>query len=273
MTKKKRVIPILNLRQGQLVQSFGFKEYRNLGNPKHSVLRFSQWDVDEIVYMDIGDTEVGNIEQRLDLNKPIYGNMYELLDDISSVARMPVTVGGGIRTAIDIEKRLASGADKVSLNRAFRENKNLASLFSKEFGSQCIVASIDYVTENDGKAYVYEHETKRVSNQLATEWAATLQDLGVGEILINDVKRDGMKTGYGIETVYEVCEKVQIPVIAAGGASDWGDMAKLLELTSVDGVAASNIFFFQDQSVYLARKYLWDKGFPVRPPSLSSVQI
>lgn len=264
--KKKRIIPVLLLRNGFLVQSISFSDYRNIGNPRQSVLRFSQWDADEIIYLDIGTDFKNN--KRQDLNSPNYFNIYELLLDVSKVSRMPVTVGGGIHTLKDIELRLTNGADKVSLNTVTREDFKFIRLASREFGSQCIVASVDYCTRNND-IFVFSHNTKEVTSKDFYDWIMQMQELGAGEIFINDVDRDGKKTGYNIEVIKKSSDMLSIPLIACGGASSWTDMERVLIETNADAVAASNIFHYMDQSIYKSRDYLFRKGLPVRQPSLS----
>lgn len=265
--KKKRVIPVLLLRNGFLVQSISFSDYRNIGNPRQSVLRFSQWDADEIIYLDIG-TDFKNNQKRQDLNSPNYFDIYELLLDVSKVSRMPVTVGGGIHTLKDIELRLTNGADKVSLNTITREDLHFIRLASREFGSQCIVASVDYCTRDNG-IFVFKHNTKEITSIDFYTWILQMQELGAGEIFMNDVDRDGRKTGYNIEVIKKSSEILSIPLIACGGASSWSDMERVLLETNADAVAASNIFHFMDQSIYRSREYLYKRGLPVRQPSLS----
>jgi cyclase len=266
--KKKRVIPVLLHKEGWLVQSKSFSEYKKLGNAQKAVQRLSEWDSDELIYLDISKEQVYSTN-RSDTAAPEYQNLTELLSEVSKVSRMPITIGGGIKSLHDIEIRLRAGADKITMNRAALADPLLIKMASKEFGRQCIVVSIDY--EESGEKRYLHVENQRQSNRNpmdALEWLLKVEDLGAGEILLNSVSRDGMKSGYDISFLHQVADKLKIPLIACGGAGNWEHMAEVLTETNVDAVAAANIFHFQDQSVYLARKHLASKGIAVRPPSI-----
>lgn len=268
--KKKRVIPILILKDGWLVQSKLFREYKKIGNPIAGVKRLSDWDADELIYLDINQGENFG-PNREDTASPKFSSGLDALAAISSAASMPITIGGGISSLKEIEDRLISGADKIALNTKALVNPEFIHEAAREFGSQCIVVSIDYVNVN-GLATTYN---KNIDSELlptVESWVKKAQDLGAGEILLNSVERDGMKCGYDLELIGTISELLTIPVIGCGGAGNWQHMADLLNKTAVDAVAAANIFHFQDQSIYLARSELFDMGLPVRPPSLSSLR-
>jgi len=266
--KKKRVIPVLLHKEGWLVQSKGFKEYKKLGNAQKAVQRLSEWDSDELIYLDISKTE-SYTTNRSDTAAPEYQDLNELLGEVSKVARMPITIGGGIKTLFDIEVRLRAGADKISINRAAVANPSLIELASKEFGRQCIVVSVDYEEhERQRRLYLANESSFHGDSSSVLDWLVKVEDLGAGEILLNSVSRDGMKVGYDISFLEKSSDLLSIPVIACGGAGSWEHLAEVLSETNVDAVAAANIFHFQDQSVYVARQYLASKGLPVRPPSI-----
>lgn len=266
--KKKRVIPVLLHKEGWLVQSKKFSEYKKLGNAQKAVQRLSEWDSDELIYLDISKTETYTTN-RSDTAAPEYQDLGELLSEVSKVARMPITIGGGIKTLNDIEVRLRAGADKISINRAAIADPSLIALASREFGRQCIVVSIDY--EEFGDERHLRVDNKNITNanaKNALEWLREVEGLGAGEVLLNSVSRDGMKSGYDISFLAKAADTLSIPIIACGGAGNWEHLAEVLTQTNVDAVAAANIFHFQDQSVYLARRHLVSKGLPVRPPSI-----
>lgn len=266
--KKKRVIPVLLHKEGWLVQSKGFTEYKKLGNAQKAVQRLSEWDSDELIYLDISKTR-NYTTNRSDTAAPEYQDLTELLGEVSKVARMPITIGGGIKTLSDIEIRLRAGADKISINRAALTDPLLIGLASKEFGCQCIVVSVDY-EEIDGERRLHLGDDCSFSGNSnnVMDWLVKVEGLGAGEILLNSVSRDGMKSGYDIAFLEKASSLLNIPLIACGGAGSWEHLAEVLTETNVDAVAAANIFHFQDQSVYLARQYLSSKGLPVRPPSI-----
>lgn len=264
--KKKRLIPVLLLKNGWLVQSKGFSRYQNLGNPITAVKRLSEWASDEIIYLDISKDD-GYDMRRDDLGHPNRHSLSEIIADVARVAFMPLTVGGRIKTLADIESRLALGADKVSINTRALEEPSFITRAANEFGSQCIIVSIDVKTV-DGAQVVFSRGGTEKTPYTPTEWARMAECFGAGEILLNSIDRDGAKTGYDIPLLKSVCEAVRIPVIALGGVGEWAHFAEALEKTSVDAVAAANIFHYTDQSVYRAKQYLCEKRFPVRSPEL-----
>jgi len=267
--KKKRLIPVLLLKNGWLVQSKGFKYYQNLGNPVTSAKRLSEWASDELIYLDISKEEVYDL-RRDDLGHENRRSFLEIIQDVSKVTFMPMTVGGRIKTLEDIERRLAAGADKVSINSQALCDKNFISEAAREFGSQCVVISMD-VKVIDGKRVVMSDGGAKQTIYSSLEWAKIAESQGAGEILLNSVDRDGMKNGYDIEMTAEVSENVKIPVIACGGVGEWAHFAEAFDRTKVDAVAAANIFQYTDQSVYQAKKYLHERGYNVRPPDLLTV--
>jgi cyclase len=268
--KKKRLIPVLLLKNGWLVQSKKFSQYLNLGNPVTAVKRLSEWSSDELIYLDITSDEIYDL-RRDDLGHPNYHSIFEILDEVSKNTFMPITVGGKIRTLQDIEKRLLHGADKISINTQALLNKKFIRKAAKEFGSQCIVVSID-VKINGKKYLVMSRGGKQKTNYEAVEWAKIVEDQGAGEILLNSIDQDGMKEGYDINLLKQVSSAVKIPVIALGGAGDWKHFAEAFSKTLVDAVAAANLFQHIDQSVYLAKKFLYEHNYNVRPPDLIFIE-
>lgn len=267
--KKKRLIPVLLLQNGWLVQSKGFCRYQNLGNPATAVKRLSEWASDEIIYLDI--SKEGDYDMRRDdLRHPNRRSFFEIIQDVAKAAFMPMTVGGRIRTLADIGNRLALGADKVSMNTKALEDPSFITAAAKEFGSQAIVVSVDAKIVGGAYRVMAQGGEKETPHEPA-EWAREAERRGAGEILINSIDRDGARTGYDIPLFKSVCAAVGIPVIALGGVGEWAHFAEALSETRVDAVAAANIFHYTDQSVYAAKKHLFERGFPVRPPELFSV--
>ena len=266
---KKRLIPVLLLKNGWLVQSKNFSNYQNLGNPITAVKRLSEWAADELIYLDISKDETYDI-RRDDQGYPNRKNFLEIIADVSKNAFMPITVGGKIKNIKTINKYLANGADKISINKITRENPDFVKISSKEFGSQCIIVSVD-VKPIEGTYYLYSYENKQNTDIIALDWILKMQDYGAGEILLNFVERDGMKIGYDIDFISKVSNVLNVPLIACGGAGDWDDFLEVLSKTNAQAVAAANIFHFRDQSVYLAKKYLYDSNIYVRKPSLIKI--
>tara|TARA_B100001142_G_scaffold330295_1_gene397841 strand:+ start:96024 stop:96833 length:810 start_codon:yes stop_codon:yes gene_type:complete len=268
--KKKRLIPVVLLRSGWIVQSRGFKEYQNLGNPITTIQRLSEWASDEIIFLDISDNE--NYDLRRDDQG--YNNrdtFVDILKDISEATFMPLTVGGKIKNLKDIEQRLKHGADKVCINTTAILSTSFIKEAANEFGSQCIVISIDSKKIND-KHFVFSNKDKKPTKYMPSEFAKIMEENGAGEILINSIDNDGLGKGYDINLIDAVCENVNIPVIACGGVGEWNHFSQVLDNTSVDAVAAANIFHYIDQSVYLAKKYLYDSGYNFRRPDLIKIK-
>ena len=266
---KKRLIPVLLLKNGWLVQSKSFLNFQNLGNPITAVKRLSEWAADELIYLDISSNNIYDI-RREDQRYPNRKNFLEIISDVSKYTFMPITVGGKIENLEKINQFLKNGADKVSINKITRINPSFVKVASKEFGSQCIIVSVD-VKYVDGNYFVFNHEDKKATNLKVIEWVKKMEDYGAGEILLNSVNRDGMKNGYDINLINRVSETINIPIIACGGAGHWDHFLEVFSKTNIAAVAAANIFHYRDQSVYLAKKYLYDKGIKVRKPSLIDI--
>lgn len=263
---KKRIIPIVLLKNGYIVQSKQFKKYRNIGNPVTTVLRLSEWGADELIYIDISNTHNYDLN-RDDLNTNNHSDILSIFSDVAKHTNMPTTLGGKIRSIEDIEQRLSNGADKVCLNYVLHRDPDLMSEAARIFGSQCIVASIDYRRMNE-EITCYFNNARETASESLIECAKRAESIGAGELLINAVDRDGKQTGYDLEATQAVKEAVTVPVITCGGVGKWEHFFDALTQTDVDAVAAANIFHFYDQSVYLAKSYLWEHDLPVRKPQL-----
>lgn len=267
--KKKRLIPVVLLRNGWIVQSKNFSEYQNLGNPVESVRRLSEWASDELIYLDISSDDKYDM-RRDDQGYKNRDNFLDIIRDVSEVAFMPITVGGKIRCLQDIEDRLSAGADKICINTMALIEPKFVELAAREFGSQCIVISIDAKVTNDGYK-VYSHGGSKKTKFSPSDIALLMQNFGAGEILINSIDRDGQANGYDLSLISRVADSVSVPVIACGGVGEWEHFSEAFEKTSVDAVAAANIFHYRDQSVFLAKKHLFELGINVRRPDLIKI--
>jgi len=264
--KKKRIIPVLLLRDGHLVQSKLFTQYKKLGNPLKAVERLAQWDADELIYLDISKFPLGT-EQREDLNGQNFQTTLEVLRAISDSATMPITFGGGITGLQDVQDRILAGADKVAINRLALIKPHTIMEISREFGSQVLVVSID-VFKVESEYFIYSGGRPLLNSKLE-DFLKKVQDFRAGEILLNCVNRDGMKNGYELELYRKVEGWIHVPLIALGGAGEWEHMREVLSLTNIDAVAAANVFHHFDQSMYLARQTLFQAKANVRPPRLN----
>lgn len=267
--KKKRLIPVLLLKNGMLVQSRGFQRHQILGNPITAVKRLSEWASDELIYIDISRDDNYDLK-RDDQGYENVKNFLGIIDYISKETFMPITIGGKIQELKDIEQRLILCADKVSINSKAIENRKFISDAAKEFGSQCIVVSID-AKKVDNEFYVFSKFGKINSQIKVKEWLKIVQDEGAGEILLNSIDDDGMGLGYNTKLLNEISDEIKIPIIICGGVGDYTDFEEGLKNPKIDAVAAANIFHYRDQSVYLAKKYLYDQGYNVRKPDLLNI--
>jgi len=190
-------------------------------------------------------------------------DILSILKELSQVIFMPVAIGGKIKNILDARSRIENGAEKIVINTMCIENKKEIEKISKSFGSQAIIASIDY-KKIENKHYVIKNGEKVLPLD-PIEHAKNLIECGVGEIFLNSVDRDGLKTGYDLDYLKNFSNKIKIPVIGCGGAGDWEDMYKLSSETKCDGIAAANIFHHVEHSVYLAKEYLSKKTNQFRP--------
>ena len=263
---KNRLIPVILLRNGVVVQSRGFKRYQPLGNPVAMVRRLNTWMADELVYIDISPP---NEDARLNhAGMTVSEDILAIIKSVSEASFMPLTFGGGIRTGEDINLRLAAGADKVTINTQALAQPEFITESARIFGSQCIVVSID-VKINEAEQYEVMTERGRVATgRHPVAWAEEAEQRGAGEIFLNSIDRDGAGNGYDLELLKMVGGAVSIPVIACGGVGNWQHFGDGLEIGGASAVAAANIFNYTEQSVHNAKKFLYDKGLNVRKPEL-----
>lgn len=254
---KRRLLPVLFLKDGWMVRSQEFSLHQFIGDPVHHVRRMVQWDVDELIVIDIGESEMTFDHHRTDYRfKPVE----TLLDFILMIAvecRIPLTFGGRIRSLEDIGQRILNGADKVTVNKLLEENPDEISKAARVYGSQAIVGSIDYRIV-DGNSQVYVDHGKQATGENAIGWARRAVESGVGEILLNSIDRDGMAQGYDLETIDAVVDTVDAPVIACGGAGNQKHFLECFQTTGASAVAAGNIYHFTENAYPNAKKFLRD---------------
>ena len=247
---KRRIIAVLTVREGIVVQSIGFKRYLPVGRPDIAVEFLSQWGIDEIVLTDISATRTGREPD------------FAMVRKASERCRVPLTVGGGITRIEHIHELMHCGADKVALNRAILHDTRLATEAARTFGNQCVVASIDALLTEDGHR-VYDHLEKKTLDRSPWEQARRLEEAGAGEVLLNSVDNDGMKKGLDLALIKKTTAAIGIPLIACGGAGSHHHLLQALRETEASGVAAGNYFHFQEHSVTVA-KALCSRELPVR---------
>ena len=259
----KRIIPCLDVKDGRVVKGVNFIDLKDAGDPVETARAYSREGADEIVYLDI----TASVEKR--------SAILEIVVKTAEQVFIPLTVGGGIRNIEDIRLLLKSGADKVSLNTAAVENPGLVEKASEEFGTQCIVVAIDAKLVDSRESAinhkpstkqweVYTYGGRKPVGLDAVEWAKKTESLGAGEILLTSMDRDGTKDGYDLELTRTVSEAVNIPVIASGGAGNLEHLYDAFTEGKADAALAASIFHYGEYSIQEAKRYLKNKGIPVR---------
>jgi cyclase len=248
----KRIIPCLDVNKGRVVKGVKFLNLRDAGDPVEAAVRYNKAGADEVVFLDI----TASHERR----KTIINVVRRTAERVF----IPLTVGGGIREVADMTEILLAGADKVSVNTAAVNDPLLIKRGAKRFGSQCIVLAVDAKRRARGKWEVYTHGGRRPTGIDAIKWVKKAVKLGAGEILLTSMDADGTKAGYDIELNRTVSEAVHVPVIASGGAGSPEHMLRVLKEGKADAVLAASIFHYKEYTVKSVKKYLRDRGIPVR---------
>jgi imidazole glycerol-phosphate synthase subunit HisF len=256
MSLAPRIIPCLDVKAGRVVKGVQFVDLVDAGDPVEVAARYDAQGADELCFLDI----TASHEER-----PI------ILDVVARTAErcfMPVTVGGGVRTIADIRALLNAGADKVSINTAAVETPELVLSSSARFGAQCIVVAIDArrrVADDPSRGWeVYTHGGRRPTGLDALAWAARMEELGAGEILLTSMDRDGTKAGYDLELTRAVVDRVGVPVIASGGVGTLEHIYEGLTVAGASAALVASIFHYGTHSVPEAKAFLAARGVPVR---------
>lgn len=265
---KTRLIPCLLLKNGLLVRSEEFSFHQTVGNPIHQVERFNAWAIDELIYIDI-TREGSHGENRNDNKVKAESNLLSIIESISRTCFMPLTFGGGIRAIDEIRLRLASGADKVTINTTAIESPEFIEEAARIFGSQAIVVSIDAKRRAPGEWEVMSRWGRDSTGLSVVEWVREAERRGAGEIFLNSVDEDGVAEGYDLPLIRAAVGATTIPVIACGGV---GRFEHLVEgvAAGASAVSAANIFHFTEHSTQRAKRVLADAGVDVR---MSGVRV
>jgi cyclase len=251
----KRIIPCLDVKNGRVVKGMSFTMLRDAGDPVELAGFYSREGADELVFLDITATS----ERR--------ETMADVVVSISEQVFIPLTVGGGLRSIVDMRRMLMAGADKVSINTAAVLSPNLIREGADKFGSQCIVVAIDAkrVGSNKNASWeVYIYSGQKPTGIDAVDWAKRVVDLGAGEIMLTSIDADGHRAGYDIELTRAISEAVSVPVIASGGAGTLEDLYQALVLGKADAVLAASIFHYGVHSIRETKQYLAERGIPIR---------
>jgi len=247
-----RVIVCLDVKDGRVVKGTQFKNLRDVGDPVELAARYEAEGADEIVFLDVSASK----EKR--------GTLLDVVRRTAETLFVPLTVGGGVRSADDIGPLLRAGADKISVNSAAVNDPELLSIGAERFGSQCIVASIDAAKE-DGLWRCYTHGGTTPTELDAIEWAAECEALGAGEILLTSIDQDGARTGYQLELTRQVADTVPVPVIASGGAGKEEHLRDAFTQGHASAALVAGILHDGLTTVGALKTALVEWGIPVRP--------
>ena len=252
MTLAKRVIPCLDVDAGRVVKGTRFVDLRDAGDPVELAARYDAEGADELVFLDITATVEGR-EATLDV-----------IGRTADQVFIPLTVGGGVRAADDVNALLRAGADKVAINSAAVREPSLLERCAERFGTQCMVIAID-AKRGAGSWEVYVDAGRTPSGLDAVEWAAeSTAERGAGEVLLTSMDRDGTGEGYDLELLRAVGDAVTVPVVASGGAGTLEHFADALLEGRADAVLAASRFHFEELTIATAKEHLASRGLPVR---------
>ena len=248
----KRIIPCLDVKDGRVVKGVNFLGLSDVSSPVELADFYSKSGADELVFYDITASSEGR------------ALFTDILCEAASKIFIPLTVGGGINTVADFDRVLKCGADKVRVNSGAIKNPNLIYEAAKLYGSQCVVISAD-VKRVDGVFRVFAKGGRENTGMEAIEWIKKCVDLGAGEVVLNSIDTDGVKGGFDLEMLDAVCNVVNVPVIASGGAGKTEDFIELFKtLPKVDAGLAASVFHFGEINISDLKKNLFKNGISVR---------
>ncbi len=251
------MIPCLDVAEGRVVKGVNFVELRDAGDPVEQARAYDAAGADELCFLDIGASHEGR------------GTILDVVRRTAAVCFMPLTVGGGVRTADDARALLLAGADKVAVNSAAVERPELVADIAERFGSQCCVASVD-ARRSGGGWEVFTHGGRRATGIDAIAHALKLAELGAGELLVTSMDRDGTRSGYDLDLIRAISDRVSVPVVASGGVGELDDLVAGIRDGHASAVLAASIFHFGQASIGDAHAALAAAGIPVRTPVRSA---
>ena len=252
MTVRIRVIPCLDVANGRVVKGVNFVDLRDAGDPVEQAQAYDAAGADELCFLDI----TASHENR--------DTIIDVVRRTAEVCFMPVTVGGGVRTADDARALLMAGADKVAVNSAAVSRPEVVSDIATRFGSQCMVASIDARKVAEGRWEIFTHGGRTPTGIDALEHAVRMADLGAGELLVTSMDRDGTRDGYDLELTRTLADAVSIPVVASGGVGNLDHLVEGVTKGHANAVLAASIFHFGEYSIAEAHAALRAARLPAR---------
>ena len=248
----KRIIPCLDVTAGRVVKGVNFVELRDAGDPVEIARRYDEQGADELTFLDI---TASSDERDIILH---------VIEAVAEQVFIPLTVGGGVRSVDDVRRLLNAGADKISMNTAAVQNPQLVADASGRYGAQCIVVAIDAKATGPGRWEVFTHGGRKPTGRDAVEWAREVERLGAGEILLTSMDRDGTRQGFDLGLTRAIADAVGIPVIASGGVGNLQHLADGVTEGRADAVLAASIFHFGEFTIGQAKRYMAERGIPVR---------
>ncbi|MBR6111395.1 MAG: imidazole glycerol phosphate synthase subunit HisF [Paludibacteraceae bacterium] len=248
----KRIIPCLDIKDGQTVKGVNFVNIRSVGDPVELGAEYSRLGADELVFLDITASHEGR------------KTFKDLVRRIAENISIPFTVGGGIHEIGDVDALLCAGADKVSINSAAIKNPDLISEVAKGFGSQVCTVAIDAKLDESGEWTCYLNGGRVATEKKLFAWAKEAQERGAGEILFTSMNNDGVKQGFANDALRVLSESLSIPVIASGGAGKMEHFKDVFTEGKADAALAASIFHFHEIAIPDLKKYLKDEGIPMR---------
>ncbi len=251
MTVRIRVIPCLDVAEGRVVKGVNFVDLIDAGDPVEQARAYDAAGADELCFLDISATHEGR------------GTLLDIVSRTAAVCFMPLTVGGGVRSAEDARALLLAGADKVAVNSAAVARPELVAEIAAKFGSQCVVASID-ARRVDDHWEIFTHGGRKPTGIDAVEYAVKIAELGAGELLVTSMDGDGTQAGYDLELTRTIADKVSIPVIASGGVGTLDHLVDGVKQGHASAVLAASIFHFGTHSIADAHQALRAAGLPAR---------
>ena len=249
---KNRIIPCLDVKNGRIVKGINFVDLVDAGDPVEQAKIYDEQGADELCFLDItASNENRNI----------------ILDTVKKTAEkcfMPLTVGGGVRNVQDIRNLLLAGADKVSINTAAVNDKELVKESAEKFGSQCIVVAIDAKKVKENEWEIFTHGGRISTGIDVLKFVEKMESMGAGELLLTSMDRDGTKKGYDLDLIKKVSNLINIPVVASGGVGSLEHLYQGIKIGKADAVLAASVFHYGEYTILEAKRYLDSKGIPVR---------
>lgn len=247
----KRIIPCLDVRNGRVVKGKNFEGIQDVSDPVEMAKFYNREGADELVFYDI----TASVEER--------GLFTDILRKVASEIFIPLTVGGGINTLEDFDRVLKCGADKVSVNSGAIRNPNIIGQAAKKYGDQCVVLSMD-IKRVDGVLRLFAKGGRENTGIDALQWAVDGVNSGAGELVVNSIDTDGVKGGFDLELLDAIAARVNVPIIASGGAGKMEDFSELFSHEGIDAGLAASIFHYKEIRIEDLKKYLRDQGVEVR---------